>query len=121
MTVEDLMSKQVVTMQQNHTVEQARRLIHEHGVTAIPVVGDGDELRGIVSTTDLAADLDGDTPVKQVMNEGVYAIPTGMELHLAAQMMRNQHIHRVVVVEEKRVVGILSAFDLLKLVEDKRW
>ena len=35
--------------------------------------------------------------------------------------MRNHNIHRVVVTHEKQVVGMLSAFDLLKLVEDHRY
>ena len=35
--------------------------------------------------------------------------------------MRNHRIHHVVVTHEKKVVGILSAFDLLKLVEDHRF
>ena len=35
--------------------------------------------------------------------------------------MRNHKIHRVVVTHEQKVVGILSAFDLLKLVENHRF
>ena len=35
--------------------------------------------------------------------------------------MRNHKIHHVVVTHEKKVVGILSAFDLLKLVEGHRY
>jgi signal-transduction protein with cAMP-binding, CBS, and nucleotidyltransferase domain len=35
--------------------------------------------------------------------------------------MRNHRIHRVVVTHEQKVVGIISAFDLLALVEDHRW
>jgi len=40
---------------------------------------------------------------------------------IAARVMRNHGIHRVVVTHEKKVVGMLSAFDLLKLVEDHRY
>ncbi|CAN5546300.1 hypothetical protein BH24ACT22_BH24ACT22_08740 [soil metagenome] len=35
--------------------------------------------------------------------------------------MRNRRIHHVVVTEEKKVVGVLSSFDLLKLVEQHRF
>jgi signal-transduction protein with cAMP-binding, CBS, and nucleotidyltransferase domain len=35
--------------------------------------------------------------------------------------MRNHGIHRVVVTHEQKVVGVLSSFDLLTLVEDRRW
>ena len=119
MQVEDLMSKQVVTMLAHHTVEQARQLLREHHVSAVPIVGDLGEPRGIVSATDLAEDLDGDTAVSEVMSDGVYVVAPDMELHLAAQVMRNQHIHRLVVVEDKKVIGILTTFDLLKVVEEE--
>jgi signal-transduction protein with cAMP-binding, CBS, and nucleotidyltransferase domain len=39
----------------------------------------------------------------------------------AARIMRNHKIHRVVVTHEHQVAGVLSAFDLLKLVEDHRF
>jgi signal-transduction protein with cAMP-binding, CBS, and nucleotidyltransferase domain len=35
--------------------------------------------------------------------------------------MRNHHIHHVIVTHEQRIVGIISSFDLLKLVEDHRF
>ena len=120
MYVEDLMSKQVVTMKANHTVRQARLLLREHKLSAIPVVGEEGEARGIVSAVDLSADLDGETSVSEVMNEGVYVVPPSFELKVAAQVMRNQHIHRLVVVEDRKVIGVMSTFDLLAAVEDGR-
>jgi signal-transduction protein with cAMP-binding, CBS, and nucleotidyltransferase domain len=35
--------------------------------------------------------------------------------------MRNHKIHHVIVTHEHHVVGVISAFDLLKLVEDHRF
>ena len=43
------------------------------------------------------------------------------DVHVAARLMRSRRIHRVVVTREKKVVGILSAFDLMKLVEERRF
>ncbi len=120
MYVEDLMTKQVVTMKEHHTVEQARRLLREHDVSAVPVVGDSGEARGIVSAIDLSADLDSSAAVADVMNTGVYVVQPDFELQLAAQVMRNQRIHRLLVVEDGKVTGVLTTFDLLKAVEDGR-
>ena len=36
-------------------------------------------------------------------------------------MMRNHRIHHAVVTDETKVVGVLSSFGLLKLVEEHRW
>jgi signal-transduction protein with cAMP-binding, CBS, and nucleotidyltransferase domain len=55
------------------------------------------------------------------MTEKVYTIPMYNDVHHAARLMRNHKVHHVVVTHEKKVVGILSSFDLLKLVEDHRF
>ena len=55
------------------------------------------------------------------MTEKVYTVPQYDDVSTAARVMRNHRIHRVVVTHEKKVVGILSAFDLLKLVEEHRY
>lgn len=55
------------------------------------------------------------------MSDKVYTIPQYNDVHQAARLMRNHHIHHVVVTHEKVVVGIISSFDLLELVEDHRF
>ncbi len=55
------------------------------------------------------------------MTEKVYTIPMYNDIHHAARLMRNHHVHHVVVTNEKKVVGMLSSFDLLKLVEKHRF
>jgi signal-transduction protein with cAMP-binding, CBS, and nucleotidyltransferase domain len=55
------------------------------------------------------------------MTEKVYTVPRYDDVSSAARVMRNHKIHHVVVTHEQQVVGILSSFDLLKLVEDHRF
>ena len=55
------------------------------------------------------------------MTRKVYTAPQYEEPAVAARIMRNHHIHHVIVTSEKKVVGILSTFDLLALVEDRRF
>lgn len=117
MEIAELMSRNVVTLKSAHTVEQARLLLREHSVSALPVVGEQGEPRGIVSAIDLAAELDPKTPVSEVMTPDVYAFRASDEAEKVVLVMRNQHIHHVVVTEGKKLVGILSALDLLELIE----
>ena len=51
----------------------------------------------------------------------VYTVPKYDDVSVAARVMRNHKIHRVIVTHEQEVVGVLSAFDLLELVEGHRW
>jgi len=90
-------------------------------VSAVPIVSTEGEPLGIVSSTDLLPELNDSSAVGKLMTQKVYTVPKYEDVSIAARVMRNHHIHRVVVTHEKKVVGILSAFDLLKLVEEHRY
>ena len=62
-----------------------------------------------------------DTLVSEIMTEKVYNVSQYDDAHMAARVMRNHDIHHVVVTHEKKVAGILSSFDLLRLVEEHRF
>ncbi len=119
--IADLMKEQVVTAQPHHTLDHVRKMMSRNKVHVIPVVGSDEELHGIVSSSDLLDDVKGGSLVSQVMTKKVYNVPQYEDVHIAARVMRNHHVHHVVVTHEQKVVGILSAFDLLRLVEDHRF
>lgn len=90
-------------------------------ILAVPVVGPDGEPKGIVTSSDLVDDLNGGTPVSQVMTGRVYKLPAYNDVSVAARVMRKHKIHHVVVTHERKLVGIISSFDLLKLVENHRY
>lgn len=119
--IADLMSKRVVSAQPHHTVEHVRGLLTRNRIHAVPVVGPEAEVLGIVTSVDLADDLKQASPVSQVMTDSVRTVPAYNEVSTAARIMRKHKIHHVVVTHEKRVVGMISSFDLLKLIEGHRF
>ena len=48
-------------------------------------------------------------------------IPQYDDVSIAARIMRNHKIHHLMVTSEQKIVGVLSSFDLLKLVEGHRF
>ncbi|MDF1700767.1 MAG: CBS domain-containing protein [Planctomycetota bacterium] len=119
--ISDLMQTPVFTLQRHHTVARARKLMQEHAISAVPIVGPEDELAGIVSKTDLLADLKDATPLSNIMAEHTWSVPQYNDAHVAARVMRKHGVHHVVVTHEKKVVGVISAMDLLQLVENHRF
>ncbi len=119
--VHELMAESVVTTEPHASVEHVRKILAKNKIGAIPVVDSIGHPVGIVSATDLAADLPLGSPIKTVMTEKVYSVPQYDDVSIAARVMRNHKIHRVVVTHEQRVVGMLSAFDLLELIEGHRF
>jgi len=119
--VADLMTESVVTTQPHVSVEHVQQILERNKIGAVPVVDSEGVPVGIVSSTDLSPSLKPGSPISSIMTEKVYTVPKYEDVSTAARIMRNHKIHRVVVTHEKQVVGILSAFDLLQLVEDHRF
>ena len=119
--IEELMTRSVVTAQPHQSVEHVRGMLERNSISAVPVVNSEGQPVGIVSLTDLARDLRPHVPISHVMTKNVYTVPQYDDTSIAARVMRNHKIHRVVVTHEQQVVGMLSAFDLLELVENHRY
>ena len=119
--IEDLMNSRVMTVQPHQTFGHVKTLMHEHSISCLPVVGPDNEPVGIVTASDLLDDHADGTHISQFMSSNVYTVPVYGDPSLAARIMRNHHIHHVVVTHEQEIVGILSSFDLLQLVEDHRF
>lgn len=120
-SVSDVMSSNVISAQRHHSVAHVRDLFKRNSLHAVPVVDSDNKLVGIISTADLAAPLKDGSPVSTVMTERVYTIPAYNDVHHAARLMRNHRCHHVVVTHEQKVVGMVSSFDLLELVEEHRF
>jgi len=119
--VNELMTESVVTTLPHKTVEHVRALLERNELSAVPIVDSNEQPVGIVSATDLLPDLKPDSPISSIMTEKVYTVAQYDDVSTAARVMRNHKIHRVIVTHEQRVVGVLSSFDLLKLVEGHRF
>jgi CBS domain-containing protein len=119
--VSELMSESVVTTRPHKSVEHVRAILERNELSAVPVIDSSHQPVGIVSATDLLPNLKPNSPISTIMTEKVYTVPKYDDVSTAARVMRNHKIHRVVVTHEQRVVGVLSSFDLLELVEGHRF
>ena len=115
--IADIMSKRVITAQPHHSVEHVRGLMERNRIKAVPIVDDEGKALGIVTTTDLVTERKKAAPVSGFMTTDIKVVPAYNDPSAAARIMRRNKIHHVVVTHEKKVLGILSSFDLLKLVE----
>ena len=119
--VQDLMTSNVITAQAHQTVGQIKGKMSNRSLSNVPVVSANNTPIGVVSSSDLlAADKEG-TPISNIMTEKVYTIPEYEDVSVAARVMRNHKIHHLIVTQEQKVVGVISSFDLLKLIEGHRF
>lgn len=117
MKLADIMTRDVRTVERTSTVEQAALMMKELNVGSIPVTENGNVV-GIITDRDVVLRnvADGrtaaDTRVEEVMSKTVITATPDMDVHRAADLMAQNQIRRLPVLENNRVVGIVSIGDL---------
>jgi len=119
--VKDIMSKNSISISAHRSIGHARTLIQNNHISILPVIDKDDFVVGVLSPKDFINELDNESTVNKVMSEKVFSIPQYEKVQIAARMMRNHKIHHLMVTHEKKLIGVISSYDLLKLVEGHRF
>ena len=120
MQVRELMNPSVISVSTTDSTALAARLLSRHNIGSLPVcTGDG-RLRGIVTDRDIvlrcvaAEDDPAQTPVRDIMSRAPATLSPTQDVHAAALSMAAHQVRRMPVVENSRLVGIVSLGDLAK-------
>ena len=111
-TVGDLMTEDLLAILPDDRVGRARDVMLSVGVHAVLVM-DGNEVLGIVTSTDLIDNWPDDEPIATVMTAAPAAISVEATVREAAESMISSRTHHLLVEDGHEVIGILSSFDLL--------
>jgi CBS domain-containing protein len=130
LAVADVMTVDPVTIGVEESVEAAERLMASYGIRGLPVVDADGHLVGVVSQTDLM--FEGGPSLSQLVRGRGSALRVGelmssppvtvamsATLSEAARLMRDERVHRLVVVNEHATpIGVLSATDYVAIIAD---
>jgi len=119
--VADVMVPRVLVAMPTDKVSYIREVMSGQGIHAVPVIDEESRPAGIVTSTDLMDEPRGDLDVADIMTVEVITVPQSDPVHAAARMMRSNNVHHLVVTHEGEIVGILSSFDLLKVIEEHQF
>lgn len=120
MKVSDIMTKDVIRVSPQESVEVAARALAHYNIGALPVCSSTGQLCGLVTDRDLvtrcvAAGKDpGKVTVREVMTGQLACASPDMEIGVAAHLMGSRQVRRLPVVEGGRLCGMLSLGDLSK-------
>jgi tRNA nucleotidyltransferase (CCA-adding enzyme) len=113
--ISDLMSFPVVTVPPNTRMKKVASMLKEKGCTGFPVVEDG-RLVGIISRRDfkrVKKESQLKAPVKAFMKTDVKTIAPGKSPTEAAKLMVKYDIGRLPVVDNEKIIGILTRSDAM--------
>jgi CBS domain-containing protein len=111
----DIMSSNPLTISPETKVGEVLELMLAHKHLGYPVVEDG-KLVGIVTLKDVS-NASVDTPVSEIMTRDVLTINPLSSAFDAFKLMNEKRIGRLPVVDEDRVIGIVSRTDLMRTLE----
>lgn len=129
LTLADIMTREVVTLSEDDSLEDARSCMERGRIRHLPVVR-GDKLVGLVTHRDLLAAsfslfaevsrqeehrLFSQIPVTELMHDAVTAPPTMPVREAAKLLLENKFGCLPVVDDEGRLLGIVTEADFLKL------
>ena len=139
----DIMTKDVITIRDEATVEELARLLMEHRISGVPVVNDENKIEGIVTENDLirknkrlhiptvirlfdaylmvgSKSMEKEiknmaaTTVDEICTRKVVSITEETSLDEIATIMAEQHTHLLPVLSDGAVVGIVGKADVVR-------
>lgn len=132
--VSDYMTRKVFTVRLDKKMIAVKSIMDWAHIRHIPVVNQSGGVVGMLSHRDLLSaslsSMQQETtefdrrrqlwtiPIKQVMNKPVLAVKPSTAISKVAQVMRSRKIGALPVVENKKLIGIITEHDLLRALEE---
>ncbi|WP_299530764.1 CBS domain-containing protein [Ulvibacterium sp.] len=123
-----IMTKNVITLNNEDNLETAERLFKKHRIRHIPVVS-GENIIGMLSYTDLlrisfADAVDDDEEyvetmvynmftIGQVMAKSLISVSSTATVQDVAEILSDREFHAIPVVDDGKLVGIVTTTDLI--------
>jgi CBS domain-containing protein len=123
-TAREIMHGGAACIQENETLEAAARRMKELNVGALPICGEDDRLHGIITDRDivvkcLARGMDPRTVTAGRLEQGKpITIDAEADADQILQAMEEHRIRRLPVIDDHRLVGMISEADLARHLSD---
>jgi len=105
-----------ITISPHDTVADARDMMSHYSIGGIPVVDESEKLVGIVTNRDVRFELDGSTPIREMMTKDeLVTVPVGTTLDEAVQILQRHKIEKLPVVDDEGYLkGLITFKDIRK-------
>lgn len=116
--VREMMKKQILSIDSTLTVKDAAKIMEDSGVGCL-VVTEKNIPIGIITERDFVTRITSigkpsSTQVRKIMSSPLIAIGPDESAKKLAEIIKEKNIHKIPVIEENKLIGIVSATDLIR-------
>lgn len=149
-TAKDIMTKNVVTIEEDMKVYELIELLAEKKISGVPVINKGKNLVGIVTKSDIMGffldfeiDLnvkiglkdilefehekseaeitpERDMEIRKIMSLNPITATEDTPVEELAKIMVEKKIHRIIIIKDNSITGIVSPLDLLRFIAGRK-
>ena len=122
--IRDIMEKNVITIGHDKSSLDAAKLISEKDISFLVVIKDGNPI-GVVSERDFVRKITAEDkqsskiPLSEIMSFKFRWVDPTTEIEEAVQKMLNHNIRRLLVLENEKLVGVITQTDLASFLRSK--
>jgi isocitrate dehydrogenase len=126
-SVEDIMTRLLITVSPNASVEQAMHMMREHGISSVLMEPGPDGQWGIMTQRDVVSRIVNanrsptEARVVDIATRPLITVSHHTSLHDCSSRMLLSNIRRVIVERDGLPVGIVSDTDLFRVVDEHGW
>ena len=122
--IRDIMEKNVITIEKSKTAQDAAKIIAEKDISFLVVMND-DLPEGVLSESDFVRKIaaedrkSSDVPISEIMSYKFRSVGPSTTIEDAVQKMLNNNIRRLLILEDDKLVGVITQTDLASHLRDQ--
>lgn len=120
--VKEIMTRDVISISPKYSIRESVDVMTKNGIGSVPIVDKEEKLVGIVTERDFALALAGsltNETVGDIMIKDVITTTPGTPIESCSKIMVRNNLRRIPVVEEEKLIGIVTSTDILRFFGDK--
>ena len=122
--IRDIMEKDVITIENDKTAQDAAKIIAENDISFLVVMNDGIQ-QGVLSESDFVRRIavedkkSSEVLISEIMSYKFRSVGPTTTIEDAIQKMLNKNIRRLLVLDNEKLVGVVTQTDLASYLRDQ--
>lgn len=115
MRAKDLMTKKIITAFKEDSIKSVIEKMKNNDIGLVPIVSENKKIQGVITDRDITlklANISVETSISDIMNYEFVSANPDDDIETIARMMKEYQLHRILILENNEVVGIISIADL---------